>query len=56
MGPRFGHLQIVRCEYGKYLLYVIALERDLKFMKVVHRNPVVNEDGICLMLSLSTNS
>ncbi|MBQ9202643.1 MAG: IS66 family insertion sequence element accessory protein TnpB [Prevotella sp.] len=37
--------KIVRYEYGKYLLYVIALERDLKFMKVVHRNPIVNEDG-----------
>ena len=24
--------KIVRYEYGKYLLYVIALERDLKFM------------------------
>ena len=38
--------KIVRYEYGKYILYVIALERDLKFMKVVHKKPLVaNEDG-----------
>ena len=36
--------KIVRYEYGKYLLYVIALERDLKFMKVMPSKPVVNQD------------
>lgn len=34
--------KIVRYEYCKYLLYVIALERDLKFMKVVHKKPMAN--------------
>ena len=38
-------LKIVRYENDAYILYVKALERDLKFMKVVHRNPIVNEDG-----------
>ena len=37
--------KIVRYEYGKYLLYVIALERDLKFMKVIGRKPLMNQDG-----------
>jgi len=37
--------KIVRYEYGKYLLYVIALERDLKFMKVIGKKPLMNQDG-----------
>jgi len=38
-------MKIIRYEYGKYLLYVIALERDLKFMKIQHDNPISGQSG-----------
>ena len=38
-------LKIVRYENDAYILYVKALEKELKFMKVKSNRPVLNEDG-----------
>ena len=38
-------LKIVRYENDAYILYVKALERELKFMKVKSNRPVLNENG-----------
>ena len=38
-------LKIVRYENDSYILYVKALERELRFMKVKSNRPVLNEDG-----------
>lgn len=38
-------IKIIRYDNEAYILYVKALDRDLKFMKIKGDSPVISEDG-----------
>ena len=38
-------IKIIRYDNEAYILYVKALDRDLKFMKIKSDSPVISEDG-----------
>ena len=44
-------IKIIRYDNEAYILYVKALDRDLKFMKIKGDSPVISEDGFRTSLS-----